>query len=151
MASKVQRSPRWFSLTSGNRVASKGVAPSWRDIWRSWSSDTKRNSACGSINRRMSQGQATRSTLAFCRVIHFIDLPLNVSQGLIETLSQLHSALQQFLVAHVLPRPPFHHFIDAKTFLPTKLLTETDRGVHDLSQHTRPLIADSECLRERFK
>src|ERR1700730_4680805 len=140
MASKVQRSPRWFSFTSGNRVASKGVAPSWRALSRSSSSDTKRNSACGSINRRMSQGQATRSTLAFCRVIHLIDSPLNVSQGLIEPFSQLYSAFQQFLVGQVLSRPTFHHFVDAKTFFPAELLIEQIRVVNDLSHHTHPLI-----------
>ena len=33
----------------------------------------KRNSACGSTKRLISQGQATRSTFTFLRVIHFID------------------------------------------------------------------------------
>src|SRR6266849_941909 len=72
MASNVQHSPRWFSFTSANRVASKGIASSFRAVSRSWSSGTKRNSACGSTKRRMSQGQATRSTLTLLRVIHFM-------------------------------------------------------------------------------
>src|SRR6266481_938632 len=72
MASNVQRSPRWFSFTSANRVASKGIASFVRAVSRSWSSGTKRNSAFGSTKRRMSQGQATRSTLTLLRVIHFM-------------------------------------------------------------------------------
>src|SRR5712692_9602883 len=72
MASNVQHSPRWFSFTSANRVASKGIASSFRAVSRSWSSDTKRNSALGSTKRRISQGQATRSTLTLLRVIHFM-------------------------------------------------------------------------------
>src|SRR5712664_3231379 len=72
MASNVQRSPRWFSFTSGNLFASKGIASSFRPVSRSWSSGTKRNSACGSMKLRMSQGQATRSTLTLLRVIHFM-------------------------------------------------------------------------------
>src|SRR5216684_3153440 len=72
MASNVQRSPRWFSCTSANRVASKGIASSFRAVSRSLSSGTKRNSACESTKRRMSQGQATRSTLTLLRVIHFM-------------------------------------------------------------------------------
>src|ERR1700680_2507161 len=151
MASKVQRSSRWFSCTSGNRVASEGVAPSRRAVSRSWSSDTKRNSACGSINRRMSQGQATRSTLAFCRVIHLIDSPLDFSQGLVEPFSQLYAAFKQFLIAEVLPCPPFHHFIDAKTFFAAKFLVEQVGVVNDLSHHTDPLVTDSKRFREGFK
>src|SRR5215469_4469102 len=38
---------------------------------RSFSS-TKRNSACGSMNRVINQGQATRSTFMSSRVIHFM-------------------------------------------------------------------------------
>src|SRR5713101_5895575 len=72
MASNVQRSPRWFTFTSANRVASKGIASSFRAVSSSWSSGTKRNSACESTKRRMSQGQATRSTLTLLRVIHFM-------------------------------------------------------------------------------
>src|SRR5229473_3932344 len=78
MASNVQRSPRWFSFTSPNRVASKGIASSLRAVSRSWSSGTKTNSACASMKRRMSQGQATRSTLTLLRVIHFM---LGLSSG----------------------------------------------------------------------
>src|SRR5262249_3289995 len=37
---------------------------------------TNRNSASGSMCRRMSQGQATRSTAAFSRVIHFMGVVL---------------------------------------------------------------------------
>src|SRR5215470_5979869 len=43
---------------------------------RSWSSSTKMNSASLSTKRRISQGQATRSTLTFFLVIHFISLLL---------------------------------------------------------------------------
>src|SRR6266851_1413853 len=72
MASNAQRSPRWFSFTSANRVASKGIASSFLAVSSSLSSSTKRNWACGSMKRRMSQGQATRSTLTLLRVIHFM-------------------------------------------------------------------------------
>src|SRR5260370_1168439 len=54
------------------RFASKGIASFFRAVSRSWSSGTKRNSACESTKRRMSQGQATRSTLTLLRVIHFM-------------------------------------------------------------------------------
>src|SRR6266508_2966539 len=42
---------------------------------------TNRNSAFGSMNFRMSQGQATRSTLTPERVIHFIRLSLGEAGG----------------------------------------------------------------------
>src|SRR5207248_2219741 len=52
--------------------ASKGIAPScFACSTRSFSS-TNKNSACGSMNRLISHGQATRSTLMSFRVIHFI-------------------------------------------------------------------------------
>src|SRR2546426_6416281 len=51
---------------------SNGVAPSSWALTATCSRDTKINSACGSTNFLMSQGQATRSTFTRSRVIHFI-------------------------------------------------------------------------------
>src|SRR2546426_10858551 len=48
------------------------MASSRLDTVRTSSAGTNRNSASGSTNRRISHGQATRSTLAFLRVTHFI-------------------------------------------------------------------------------
>src|SRR6516225_2792093 len=52
--------------------ASNGIASCCLDCSSKSFSSTKRNSACGSTNRLISQGQATRSTLMSFRVIHFI-------------------------------------------------------------------------------
>src|SRR5215472_11978414 len=52
---------------ASNGIASWILACSSRSL-----SSTKRNSACGSTNRLISHGQATRSTLMSFRVIHFI-------------------------------------------------------------------------------
>src|SRR5215467_11150952 len=54
-------------LGASNGIASWILACSSRSL-----SSTKRNSACGSTNRLISHGQATRSTLMSFRVIHFI-------------------------------------------------------------------------------
>src|SRR5215471_10533910 len=52
---------------ASNGIASCSLACSSRSF-----SSTKRNSACGSTNRLINHGQATRSTLMSFRVIHFI-------------------------------------------------------------------------------
>src|SRR5215469_16465304 len=72
MASKVQRGPRWFSLIASILGASNGIASCSFACSSNAFSSTNRNSACGSTNRRISHGQATRSTLMSFRVIHFI-------------------------------------------------------------------------------
>src|SRR6266511_4092531 len=72
MASKVHDSARWFSLISLSLGASKGIAFSRLAASSNSLSDANRNSAFGSTNRRVSHGQATRSTLTSLRVIHFI-------------------------------------------------------------------------------
>src|SRR6266852_1603121 len=72
IASKVHRGPRWLSFMASIFGASKGMASScFACSTRSFSS-TNKNSACGSMNRLISHGQATRSTLMSLRVIHFI-------------------------------------------------------------------------------
>src|SRR5262249_14933902 len=48
------------------------MAPSRLATSITLSSGTNRNSACGSMNLRMSHGQATRSTFTRSRVIHFM-------------------------------------------------------------------------------
>src|SRR5215472_16213030 len=72
MASKVQRGPRWFSLIASILGASNGIASCSFACSSKAFSSTNTNSACGSTNRRISHGQATRSTLTSFRVIHFI-------------------------------------------------------------------------------
>src|SRR5215470_1554311 len=52
---------------ASNGIASCSLACSSRSF-----SSTKRNFACGSTNRLINQGQATRSTLMSFLVIHFI-------------------------------------------------------------------------------
>src|SRR5437870_7311218 len=52
--------------------ASKGIAPSCFDFSSRSFSSTNKKAACGSMNRLISHGQATRSTLMSFRVIHFI-------------------------------------------------------------------------------
>src|SRR3974377_973122 len=98
------------------------MAPSCRALSRSSSSGHKKNSARGSMNRLMSQGQATRSTLTFCLVIHRMASPLG--QRLVQAFCKLHPALEEFRITHVLSCPPFHHLIDAETFSPSELLVE---------------------------
>src|SRR5439155_9640971 len=72
MASKVQRGPRWLSLMAAILGASKGIASCSRACSTRSFSSTNKNSACGSTNFLISQGQATRSTLMSFLVIHFI-------------------------------------------------------------------------------
>src|SRR5207302_7534532 len=52
-----------------------GPGASRRATSRTWSAGTNRNVGSGSMNRRMSHGQAIRSTRAFSRVTHFIAAP----------------------------------------------------------------------------
>src|SRR5262249_8008280 len=72
IASKVHRSPRWFSLITSILGASNGVAPCRFASSSKSLSSTNKNSALGSMNFLINQGQATRSTLTSLRVIHFI-------------------------------------------------------------------------------
>src|SRR5262249_32546718 len=109
------------------------MAPSWRALSRSSPSGTNKNSAPGSMNRLMSQGQATRSTLTFCLVIHRMGSPLG--QRFVQAFRQLHSTFEEFRITHVLSCPPFHHFIDAETFLASELLVEQIRVMNDFSHH----------------
>src|SRR5215472_4871367 len=67
--SKLQRPSTWPSSTS---FTSYGMAPSRSATAGTSSTGTYRNSASASTNRRISHGHATRSTLAFFRVTHFI-------------------------------------------------------------------------------
>src|SRR6266581_1759796 len=72
IASNVERGPRWLSFIASIFGASKGIAASCFAFSSRSFSSTNRNSACGSMNRLISHGQATRSTLMSFRVIHFI-------------------------------------------------------------------------------
>src|ERR1700757_1026634 len=73
IASKLHREPRWVSFTAAIFGASKGVASCTLACSNSSPSSTKKNRACRSTKRLINQGQATRSTFTFLRVIHFID------------------------------------------------------------------------------
>src|SRR6266581_1291845 len=72
IASKVHRGPRWLSFMASILGASKGIAASCFAFSTRSFSLTNKNSASGSMNRLISQGQATRSTLMSLRVIHFM-------------------------------------------------------------------------------
>src|SRR2546426_2045949 len=72
MASKVHRGPRWLSFIASIFGASKGIASCILACSTRSFSSTNKNSACGSTNFLISQGQATRSTLMSFLVIHFI-------------------------------------------------------------------------------
>src|SRR5512137_1012526 len=70
------------------------------------SAGTNRNSACGSINLRISHGQATLSTFTFSRVIHFMFLPRRLLLGgicLIQRRTQSASELDGIVI-----RPEMH-------------------------------------------
>src|SRR6266581_1269454 len=96
--------------------ASKGIAPCCSACSSKSFSSTNRNSACGSTNRFISQGQATRSTFMSLRVIHFINTsrqirfryckargPHSVSQSVQNnsgcTSCENHDRLRHFLYA----------------------------------------------------
>src|SRR5213079_2533375 len=72
MASKVHRVPRWLSFIASSFGASKGIASCILACSTRSFSSTNKNSAWGSTNRLISQGQATRSTFTSLRVIHFM-------------------------------------------------------------------------------
>src|SRR5262245_13760323 len=72
--SNEHRPPTCPNSTPGT---SYGAAPSRSAVAITSSAGTNRNSASGSMNRRISQGQATRSTLASPRVTHFIGTPVS--------------------------------------------------------------------------
>src|SRR5215510_14825530 len=83
-ASNEHSLPWWPNSTS---FTSYGVAASRLATSMTWSAGTNKNSACGSMNFRISQGQATRSTLTFSRVIHFMmELLLGVAPKTIVAL-----------------------------------------------------------------
>src|ERR1700682_4945404 len=103
------------------------------------------------MNRRISQGQATRSTFTFCLVIHLMASPCSSLQGLIEALSQQHSAFKQFFVTQPLSCPPFHDFINSKTLFLAKLFIEQVCVVDDLTHHDDSLVTDLECFGESLK
>ena len=67
MTSNVQSSPRWLQNTPSPSM-SKGTALNRSATAGTSAGFTKRNTACGSTKRRMSQGQAMRSTFGRARV-----------------------------------------------------------------------------------
>src|SRR5262249_49319050 len=69
IASNVHRFPSWPSSTP---FTSKGTAPIRSASVKTSAAGTKKNSACGSTNFLINQGQATRSTVTRSRVIHFM-------------------------------------------------------------------------------
>src|SRR5262249_39546800 len=76
MLSNEQRPSTWPNSTP---LTSNGMAPSRPATSSTSLFGTKRNSAFGSTNRRINQGQAMRSTLASSRVTHFINKsPLSI-------------------------------------------------------------------------
>src|SRR6266568_9523004 len=62
--------------------ASKGIASCCFACSSKSFSSTNKNSACGSTNLLISQGQATRSTFMFLRVIHFINTSHQIHFGI---------------------------------------------------------------------
>src|SRR5215467_93443 len=91
IASNEHLSPRWFSLISGIRGASYGIAFMLSASRKSTLSSTKMNSASLSTKRRISQGQATRSTLIFFLVIHFM-ISLHTAHWLLSILPEQNEA-----------------------------------------------------------
>src|SRR5439155_22400024 len=85
-ASNEHSLPWWPNSTP---FTSKGVAPSRWATSNTLSSGTNRNSAWGSMNLRMSQGQATRSTFTLSRVTHFTAFSFLSSRRLAMTLHRL--------------------------------------------------------------
>src|SRR5260221_10030476 len=95
IASKEHSLPWWPNSTPGT---SYGIAPSRRATTITWSAGTKRNSATGSMNFRINQGQATRSTFTRSRVTHFMG-HLFLRQCGIERVVHHHAALDRLLIA----------------------------------------------------
>src|SRR2546426_10184069 len=90
-ASNEQRSPWWPSSTPG---MSYGIAPSRSATCRTWSLGTNRNVGSRSMNRLISHGHAMRSTRAFSRVTHFIDVLLSVYRVLLLAVGLVERRLQ---------------------------------------------------------
>src|SRR2546426_6054518 len=78
IASKLHSSPWCPSSTLGT---SYGVAPSRSATAITWPAGAYRNSASGSTNFLISQGQATLSTFGFALVTHFIFGPPSGARG----------------------------------------------------------------------
>src|SRR5215467_12903434 len=99
---------------------------------KSCSSSTKMNSASLSTKRRISHGHATRSTLMFFLVIHFIFLLLKhvlwmagltrSTDSVVEPIHHLHTSAQNLFIREAFPVPSFQNAMYAKGFGPSKAL-----------------------------
>src|SRR5713101_6530088 len=139
---------------SRSRGASNGVAFSRFAAASNSLSSTKRNSASGSTNRRMSHGHATRSTFTFRRVIHFIR-PLSTSAssfaGVIDALDQFHASPQQFVIGQILPCPAIQDLVEAKSLHPAELLVAQVGIMDDLRDPPHPRIANGEFFAQSLE
>ena len=109
MTSKVQSSPRWLQNTFS---MSKGAASKRSPTATTSDGATNRNTALGSTKRRISQGQAMRSTLGRARVTQTVR-PLRVARRQLARVDQrqlcslpaLEPALQRLGLDAELPQP----------------------------------------------
>ncbi len=99
----------------------------------------------------MSQGQATRSTFAFLRVIHFMGHLLSVCYGLIKTFNQINTPFQQALIRNALLCPTNQHPVESFSFRAAELAVLKISVMDDLGQNHDLRIADGKFLSESLK
>src|SRR5258707_6603736 len=81
-----------------------------------------------------------------------VRLLLNLlSRRVVESLDQLHPALQKFVVRDSLPRPAFQDFVDSIAFFAAETLVQEVRVMNDLSDYANAWISEVKLLRQGFK
>src|SRR6267154_420241 len=81
-----------------------------------------------------------------------VRLLLNLlSRRVVESLDQLHPALQKFVVRDSLPCPAFQDFVDSKALFAAETVVQEVRVMNDLSDYANAWISDVKLLCQGFK
>src|SRR6266851_4114696 len=145
MASKEHAFPWCPNSTLGT---SYGIACSRLAISITLSAGTKRNSAFGSTNFLINQGQATLSTFTFSRVIHFITSFL---QLLVQSFKAFDSFGQKLPIAHLGPGPAAQNCVDPNALRSLEFLVLQIGVVHHLRHPQHSLVCNPEPLHQRLE
>src|SRR5215475_3323480 len=81
-----------------------------------------------------------------------VRLLLNLpSRRVVESLDQLHPALQKFVVRNSLPRPALEYLVHSVAFLASETVVQQVRVVNDLSDYANAWISHVKLFCQGFK
>src|SRR5262249_33521144 len=138
---------------------SNGMAPVRSAVGITSAAGTNRNSAWGSTKRRMSQGQATRSTCAFSRVIHFTSVSFRgaggngglVAERVVQAVEPRRALVDAGLVRQARDRQAEDHAVESRGFGTAVAAVLEVQVVHDLGDRRERRIPQPEAADEHLE